>query len=221
MALPAPADGSAPAYYGVYPAVVTDLVDPDRLGRIEVRFPWLGSDGDRDVRAWATLCTPYADDQQGLEILPEVDSQVVVAFEAGNLRRPYIVGAAWNGTARLPQDAEQSNDLRLLRSRANSRLEFDDAASGPKVRVTTNSGHQVVLDDAAQEVTVRHATGCTVKLTATNVEINANVSLNVTAPMVKVDAATSTFSGIVKCTTLIAETMVMSPAYTPGAGNIW
>jgi uncharacterized protein involved in type VI secretion and phage assembly len=221
MALPAPADGSAPAYFGVYPAVVTDLVDPDRLGRIEVRFPWLGEDGDRDVRAWATLCTPYADDQQGLEILPEVDSQVVVAFEAGNLRRPYIVGAAWNGTARLPEEAELSNDLRLLRSRADSRLEFDDAAGGAKVRVTMASGHQVVLDDAAQEVTVRHAAGCTVKLTATTVEVNANVSLNVTAPMVKVDAAMSTFSGIVKATTFIAETMVVSPAYTPGAGNIW
>jgi uncharacterized protein involved in type VI secretion and phage assembly len=221
MALPAPADGSAPAYFGVYPAVVTDLVDPERLGRIEVRFPWLGEDGDRDVRAWATLCTPYADDQQGLEILPEVDSQVVVAFEAGNLRRPYIVGAAWNGTARLPQDAERSNDLRLLRSRADSRLEFDDAAGGAKVRVTMASGHQVVLDDAAQEVTVRHAAGCTVKLTATAVEVNANVSLNITAPMVKVDAAMSTFSGIVKATTFIAETMVVSPAYTPGAGNIW
>jgi uncharacterized protein involved in type VI secretion and phage assembly len=221
MALPAPADGSAPAYYGVYPAVVTDLVDPDRLGRIEVRFPWLGSDGDRDVRAWATLCTPYADDQQGLEILPEVDSQVVVAFEAGNLRRPYIVGAAWNGTARLPAEAKRANNLRLLRSRANSRLEFDDAASGPKLRLRTRSGHEVVLDDAAQEVTVRHGLGCTVKLTATNVEINANITLKVTAPLVQVDAAASTFSGVVKCTTLIADAVVVSPAYTPGAGNFW
>jgi uncharacterized protein involved in type VI secretion and phage assembly len=221
MALPAPADGSAPAYFGVYPAVVTDLVDPDRLGRIEVRFPWLGDDGDRDVRAWATLCTPYADDQQGLEILPEVDSQVVVAFEAGNLRRPYIVGATWNGTARLPEEAKRSNDLRLLRSRANSRLEFDDAASGPKLRLRTRSGHEVVLDDAAQEVTVKHALGCTIRLTATAVEVQANVSMDVTAPMVKVDAPISTFSGIVKVGTLIAEQMVISPAYTPGAGNIW
>ncbi|MGH3511137.1 MAG: phage baseplate assembly protein V, partial [Pseudonocardiaceae bacterium] len=88
MALPAPADGSAPGYFGVYPAFVTDIVDEEQLGRIEVRFPWLSSEGDRDVRAWATLCTPYADDNQGLAILPEVGSQVVVAFEAGNWRRP-------------------------------------------------------------------------------------------------------------------------------------
>ena len=165
--LPAPADGSAPGFYGVYPAIVTDLVDPDSLGRIEVRFPFLGADGDRDVRAWATLCTPYADDNQGLAILPEVDSQVVVAFEAGNLRRPYIVGSAWNGTTTLPHDPEQANNIRLLRTRADSRLEFDDTAGAPKITVSTASGHEVVLDDGAREITIRHATGCVVRLTDT------------------------------------------------------
>jgi uncharacterized protein involved in type VI secretion and phage assembly len=221
MSLPAPVDGGAPGYFGVYPAVVTDLVDPDDLGRVEVRFPWLGQDGDRDVRAWATLCSPYADADQGLLAVPEVDSQVVVAFEAGNLRRPYVIGAAWNGREALPHAPERSNDIRLLRTRADSRLEFDDARGAAKVRVTMASGHEVVLDDAAQEITVKHALGCTIRLTATSVEVQANVSMDVTAPMVKVDAPIATFSGIVKVGTLIAEQMVMSPAYTPGAGNIW
>ena len=48
-------DGGQQPYYGVYPAIVTDLVDPDSLGRIELKFPWLGTDGNSDVRAWATL----------------------------------------------------------------------------------------------------------------------------------------------------------------------
>ncbi|GAA1032657.1 phage baseplate assembly protein V [Virgisporangium ochraceum] len=221
MGLPAPADGGTPGYYGVYPAIVTDLVDEDGLGRVEVRFPWLGTDGDRDVRAWATLCSPYADDSQGLLVLPEVGSQVVVAFEAGNLRRPYVVGSTWNGREALPHRPAAANDIRLFRSRADSRLEFDDAAGAQKVRITMASGHEVTLDDGAQEITVRHATGCTVRLTVTAVEIQANVSVDVTAPMVKVDAPIATFSGIVKVGTLIAEQMVMSPAYTPGAGNIW
>ncbi len=222
MGLPAPVDGSAPGYFGVYPAIVTDLVDDDRLGRIEVRFPWLGADGDRDVRAWATLCSPYADDNQGLQVLPEVDSQVVVAFEAGNLRRPYIIGASWNGQATLPEDPQRVNDIRVLRSRGGSRLEFDDARAGAKVSVTTTRGHQVVLDDLTQDVTVRHSNGCTLHIDVTGrVEIRANVSLDVTAPSVNVNAAMSTFSGVVQCTTLIASALVSSPAYTPGAGNIW
>lgn len=220
MAPSVPVDGRAPAYLGVYPAIVTGIVDPDSLGRVEVSFPWLGASGE-DVRAWATLCSPYADDGQGLLVLPEVRSQVVVAFEAGNLRRPYVLGAVWNGKESLPHPPEAANNIRILRSRSDSRIELDDTAGAAKVRITMASGHQVVLDDAAQQVTVKHAMGCSVTLTATAVEVKANVSVNITAPMVEVDAPLSTFSGIVKCGTLIAEQMVMSPAYTPGAGNIW
>ncbi|RZU11357.1 hypothetical protein EV645_6523 [Kribbella rubisoli] len=220
MDLPQPRDGAAPAYHGVYPALVTDLVDPKSLGRIQVSYPWLGNDGV-DVRAWATLCTPYADDDQGLLVLPEVGSQVTVAFEAGNLRRPYILGATWNGKESLPYDPERLNNIRVLRSRADSRLEFDDTAGAAKVRITMANGHAVVLDAAAQEITITHATGCRIKLTATDVEVDANVTVKITSPMVQVDAAVSSFSGIVKCGMLVAEQMVTSPAYSPGAGNIW
>jgi uncharacterized protein involved in type VI secretion and phage assembly len=215
-------DGGGARYFGVYPALVTDIVDPDALGRVQVRFPWLGTDGDQDVRAWATLCSPYADDEQGLEILPEVDSQVVVAFEAGNLRRPYILGAAWNGTTTLPHSPEAANNIRILRSRRDSRLEFDDTAGSAKVSLTMASGHQIILEDAPPTITIQHANGCVLRMTsAGSIEINANVSLDVTAPSVNVTAPTSTFSGIVQCSTLITDAFVVSPAYTPGVANIW
>lgn len=219
MGLPNPSDGSAPGYFGLYPAFVTNLVDSDNLGRIEVSLPWLGTDGDRDVRAWATLCSPYADDNQGLEILPEVGSQVLVAFEAGNMRRPYIIGAAWNGKESLPDTPDSANNLRVWQSRSGSRLEFDDSTP-PKVSVTMKSGHKVVLDDSAQQITITHAMGCSITLTATAIQINANVSVDVTAPMVNVNAAMSTFSGVVEAQTVIADSFVISPAYTPGVGNL-
>ena len=87
----APANWTGSSFFGLYPAIVTDIVDTDRLSRVQVSFPWLGDDGDR-VRAWATLLTPYADDDQGFVALPEVGTQVVVGFEAGDLHRPYVVG---------------------------------------------------------------------------------------------------------------------------------
>ena len=132
-----------------------------------------------------------------------------------------MLGAAWNGRETLPHAPEQANNIRLWRTRADSRLEFDDTAGAPKVRITMASGHQVVLDDSTQEVTITHAMGCTVKLTATDVQVTANATVKVTSPMVEVDAAISTFSGIVKCSMLVAEQMVTSPAYSPGAGNLW
>ena len=217
-----PPDGEARRYFGVYPAIVTDIVDPQGIGRIQVQFPWLGANGSADVRAWATLVSPYADDDQGLEILPSVDTQVVVAFEAGDLRRPYIIGASWNGVESLPEAARSPNNLRLLKSRAGSKLEFDDTEGAAKVTVSMQSGHQVVLDDAAQQVTVTHQNGCTITMdVAGRIAIDANVSVDVTAPIMNVHAATANFDGIVTCSTLVADEGVVSPSYTPGEGNIW
>jgi uncharacterized protein involved in type VI secretion and phage assembly len=217
-----PADGAVPGHFGVYPAIVTDIVDTRQLGRVEVRFPWLGRDGDKDVRAWATLCSPYADDKQGLEILPEVGTQVVVAFEAGNLQRPYIIGSTWNGKEKLPQAPAAANNIRVLRTRSGSRLEFDDTANRAKVTLRTRSGHKVVLDESgAGTITVEHATGTTVvKLTATSVEVTAGTSVKVTAATVDVKAPIATFSGIIQCKSVFADAFVVSPAYSPGVGNL-
>jgi uncharacterized protein involved in type VI secretion and phage assembly len=217
-----PQDGEAARYFGVYPAIVTDVVDPDSLGRIQVKFPWLGQQGSSDVRAWATLLSPYADADQGLQILPAVDSQVVVAFEAGLLRRPYIVGAGWNGLESLPEAPAAPNNKRLLKSRSGSLLEFDDTDGAAKVTVSMQSGHKLVLDDSAQEVTLTHSNGCLVKIDVSGkVAVQANSMVDVTAPTLNVHAATANFDGLVNCTTLVASASVVSPSYTIGAGNIW
>lgn len=214
-------DGDARRHFGVYPAIVTDIVDPDSLGRIQVKFPWLGEAGDA-VRAWATLLTPYADDDQGFLVFPAVDTQVVVAFEAGDLRRPYIVGSAWNGAEAQPESPQSANNKRLIKTRSGSLLEFDDTDGAAKVTLSMASGHVLVLDDAANEVKLTHANGCTVTLSVSGqVQITANSTVEVTASAVNVHAATATFDGIVNCTTLVASSGVVSPSYTPGAGNIW
>lgn len=215
-------DGGQQPYYGVYPAIVTDLVDPDSLGRIELKFPWLGNDGDSDVRAWATLVSPYADDDQGFQTLPEVDSQVVVAFEAGNLRRPYIVGACWNGQEAQPTAAEEANNIRVLKTRSGSVLEFDDSQGAAKITLQMESGHKLVLDDSAQTITLSHSSGHVITFTAGGaVEIQANSTIDLTAAALNVHAPVATFDGIINCTTLVASTAVTSPMYSPGVGNLW
>lgn len=214
-------DGDAPRYFGVFPSIVTDIVDPDSLGRIQVKFPWLGADGDT-VRAWATLLTPYADDDQGFQVLPAVDTQVVVAFEAGDLRRPYIVGSAWNGREAMPESPAEPNNKRLIKSRAGSLLEFDDTDGAAKVTVSMKSGHKLVLDDSAQEVKLQHANGCLIKFDSSgNVTITATSGVTINAPSgLTVNAPSSTFSGSVVCQPLTA-TSITSPLYSQGAGNIW
>jgi uncharacterized protein involved in type VI secretion and phage assembly len=214
-------DGDAPRYFGVYPAIVTDITkDGESLGRIEVKFPWLGKAGE-SVRALATLCSPYADKDQGLEIIPEKDSQVVVAFEAGLLWRPYVIGACWNGKESLPQTPQASNNKRLLKTRSGSLLEFDDTDGAAKITISTQSGHVVVLDAGSQEIKVQHSAGSTIKLNAAGqITLNANASVEITAPALNVHAGSAIFDGAIQCMSLTTQS-VSSPSYTPGAGNVW
>ena len=198
-------DGDAPRYFGVYPAIVTDIVDPDSLGRIEVKFPWLGGDRRRRARL-GDAAAPRTRTTIRARVLPAVDTQVVVAFEAGDLRRPYIVGACWNGRESLPEPPAAANNKRLMKTRAGSLLEFDDTDGAAKVTLSMQSGHKLVLDDAAQEVKLTHANGCVITFNAAGqIQIQANTTVEITASAVNVHAPTATFDGIINCTTLICS----------------
>lgn len=209
------------ALAGLYPALVTDIVDPDRMGRIQVSLPWLGHAGD-NLRIWATLLTPYADDNQGFEALPEVGTQVVVGFEAGSGNRAYIVGSCWNGRESMPVDAAQANNKRVIRSRSGAVLEFDDTTGAAKVTVKTSSGHQLVLDEGTQQVQLQHANGFGLTLAASgSVQITANADVTISAPAgMTVTAPTATFTGMITCQGITTPSVV-SASYTPGAGNVW
>lgn len=216
-----PPNWTGSSFFGLYPALVTDIVDGERLSRVQVRFPWLGEDGG-DVRAWATLLTPYADDNQGFVALPAVGTQVVVGFEAGDLHRPYVVGSCWNGREMMPVTPTRPNDKRLIRTREGSLLEFDDTAGAPKVTLSTRNGHKVVLDEGTRQLSVTHQDGSSVTFTAAGqVQVQANSTVDITASAVNVHAPTAIFDGMVTCTNLVASVGVVSPSYTPGAGNVW
>jgi len=208
-------------YFGVYPAIVTSIIkDGQHLGRLEVRFPFLGEAG-KDVRALATLCTPYADDGQGFQMIPAEKSQVVVAFEAGDLRRPYILGACWNGKEAQPDTPVAANNKRLIKTRAGSLLEFDDTDGSPKVTVSMKSGHKIVMNDGANTITISHSNGSTLEFQASgDVALTAQGRFVVTASSVQVNAPSTTHAGSLTCLAHTA-TSVSSPLYSQGAGNIW
>jgi uncharacterized protein involved in type VI secretion and phage assembly len=216
-----PPNWTGSSFFGLYPAIVTDIVDSDRLSRIQVSFPWLGAGGS-DVRSWATLLTPYADDDQGFVALPEVGTQVVVGFEAGDLHRPYIVGSCWNGKEMMPVTPTRPNDKRLIKTRSGSLLEFDDASGATKVTMSTSGGHKVVLDEGSRQLQVTHQDGSSITFTAAGqIQIQANATVDVMASVLNVHAPTANFDGIVNCTSLVASVGISSPLYTPGVGNVW
>ncbi len=142
---------------GVTVGVVTDVKDPTRKGRVKVSFPWLSGSYASD---WARLVVPGGGDERGLAWLPEVNDEVLVAFEHGDTRRPYVVGGLWSPQAPPPLQAELVDAagrtaVRAMRSRTGQRLVLSDETGRAGVTVATgDDALQIRLDTASTTVVV-------------------------------------------------------------------
>jgi uncharacterized protein involved in type VI secretion and phage assembly len=88
--------------------------------------------------------------------LPEVDDEVLVAFEHGDLRLPYVLGALWNGEQGPPADnAGGNNDLRLIKSRSGHVIRLNDADGAETIEIVDQTGsNSIVIDSAANRITI-------------------------------------------------------------------
>lgn len=212
-----------------YLAKVVSVQDPDSQGRIQVRL--LACDGvaDQDAPVWARVAVPFAGNRYGAFFIPDVDEEVLVSFVQGDSRFPVVVGSLWNGAAASPETLSGSAvDRWTLTGKAGTRIAIVEEQGGqPYVefetpggvsgKLTDDGGGKIELKTAASSITIENST-ITIQTSGT-VKVQAS-KLDVSAGMVSVDAGMSTFSGVVKCDTLIATTVV-GTTYTPGAGNIW
>jgi len=221
--------GAGGLFYGVYPALVADIVDPDQQGRVKVRLPWSPDTGNGSYEVWARLATMMAGNNRGTWFIPDKNDEVLVAFEGGNPRRPYVVGALWNGQDKPPEqmDGSGNNYLKTILSRQGVRITLDDTTGATKLRLETPNGQSIVLSDADNSILAQDSNGNSIKMDASGITVIATAQVKIQASTVEVDAsmvtvnsAMSQFSGVVQCSTLNAS-MVISAVYSPGAGNIW
>lgn len=173
---------------GIVVGVVADLEDPERLGRIRVRYPNYAD----ELSNWARVASPMAGGQRGFRFTPEVDDEVLVVFEHGDARRPYVVGALWSSTDQPPPDdgAPSDNNWRYIVSRSGHLLKLDDTPGAERVEILDQSGGlHVLLDSAADKVQVVSDRGDvevsaplgTVKVEANAVQIKATTDLTLEA----------------------------------------
>lgn len=216
-------------WYGVLPALVTDIRDPDDQGRVKVTLPWSPDAQGARYEAWARLATLLGGNNRGSWFIPDVDDEVLVAFEHGDPRRPYVLGGLWNGRDKAPasMDGAGRNDRKVLCSRNGVKLTLDDQNGQEQLILETPGGQRITLKDGPGAVTVEDSNGNSVKLESAGITVTASAKVTVNASqvavsagMVTVDAAMSKFSGVVKADTVICNSII-SASYTPGAGNIW
>lgn len=138
---------------GVVTGVVTNNQDPDGRGRVKVRFPWLDAQNESQ---WARIAVPMAGKDRGTYFLPEVEDEVLVAFEHGDPRFPYVVGALWNGKDTPPASNDDGkNNVRMIKSRSGHILRLNDEDGKETVEIIDKSAkNSVVIDTAKNTITI-------------------------------------------------------------------
>lgn len=215
---------------GVVPAIVVDNNDPTGRYRVKVLFPqWLcaaasytnNADKEDFLSPWARVVTFMGGPDRGAYFLPEVDDEVLVCFENGDIRFPYIVGSLWNGVDKPTQDnsGEATNSFRSIRSRSGHTLTFLDkaddkhdklllqtATEAGKMGVTDpadRKGHFIVLDQSGEKIEIRDTTKklsitldsskgeITIETTGGNMKLLASETLSIECKKLEVKAETS------------------------------
>jgi len=173
--------------HGVVVGLVTNNKDPDKLGRVKVKFPWLS---DADESSWARVAAPMAGNQRGAFFLPEVDDEVLVAFEHGDVRFPYVLGALWNGQDAPPlTNDDGKNNVRMIKSRSGHVVKLNDDDGKETIEIIDKSGkNKIVIDTSKNTITVTtdkditlSAAQGTIKLDAQKVEITSSDSTKLQA----------------------------------------
>ncbi len=165
--------------YGVVVGVVTNNEDPEGLGRVKVKFPWLS---DEDESDWARIAAPMAGNERGIYFLPEVDEEVLVAFEHGDVRFPYIIGFLWNGQEPPPITNEDGqNNIRVIKSRSGHVIRLNDEEGKETIEIVDKTEKNSIVFDTASntiaitsdgDITLSAAQG-NIKLEAQNIEIKS------------------------------------------------
>jgi phage protein D/phage baseplate assembly protein gpV len=168
---------------GVVVALVTNVSDDEKAARVKLKFPWLSDDYESD---WARVVQLGAGDARGLQLLPEVNDEVLVAFDHGDIRRPYVVGGLYNGVDSPPfDDAVDSGSGKVaqrgLKSRIGHTVLLDDTDGSEKIEIQTSDGKvTVTLDQASSAITIDVDKDVSVTAGG-NVEVKADQDISIEA----------------------------------------
>jgi uncharacterized protein involved in type VI secretion and phage assembly len=181
---------------GIVLGIVTKNQDPEKVGRVKIKFPWLA---DSDESNWARVATVMAGKDRGTFFLPEVDDEVLVAFDHGDINHPYVIGSLWNGVDTPPEtNADGKNNIRKIKSRSGHEIIFDDnhKQKKEKIEIHTNAGHTILLDDSAgaEKIEIKDKTGnntITIDSVQNSINIESAMQLKIKANVVEIEGTTS------------------------------
>ena len=143
---------------GVVIGQVTNNNDPEGLSRVKVEFPWLDEQVESD---WARVVAPGAGPERGMHWLPEVDDEVLIAFEHGDIHRPCVLGGLWSkpdappvNNADVAGDNGKVNQRSLVSSEGLNLTISDEPGSLAIAMADKDGGNSITIrsDDKVIEI---------------------------------------------------------------------
>ena len=153
-------DNIRATYPGVVIAVVTNIKDPDGNNRVKVKYPWLSDGRDEIESDWARIAAPDAGKERGFQWLPEINDEVLVAFEHGDINRPYILGGLWSTKNRPPMpgtDIIKSDKVaqRVIKSSSGHSIILIDEQGKEQIIIRDKTGkNEIIIDSKANTLTI-------------------------------------------------------------------
>ncbi len=188
--------------YGVVNGIVTDNMDTLGQGRVKVKFPFLGSQPPVESN-WCRVASPMAGSSRGFYNIPEVNDEVLVAFEQGDVNFPYVVGSLWN-TVDLPPMPSTAVVVggkvtkRIWKTPAGHILTLDDTPGAEMISIVDKTaGNKIeIASTPPGAITISVSGDCTieannkvsitskaqdVEISCTNFKVTANASIQLSA----------------------------------------
>jgi phage baseplate assembly protein V len=138
--------------FGVFTGLVESNEDPEHEGRVTLRFPWLD---DATISDWCRVAQPYAGPNFGAIWIPEEKTEVLVAFVHGDMNEPIVVGGLYNGEDKPPAyKNKDKQDIKMWRTKAGHEIRLDDSSKSMAIEIMTLGGHDILLDDENQVLTI-------------------------------------------------------------------
>jgi uncharacterized protein involved in type VI secretion and phage assembly len=225
-----PGEPGPGVFYGVYLAKVVSVQDPDSLNRVQVRlYGFDGPDG-QDAPMWARVAVPFAGQNRGAFMIPNVEDEVAVQFVAGDPRQPLVVGSMWNGNDSAPETLSGNEvDRWTMVGKNGTRIAIvEQSQQQETISLTTpnNTNSCTITAESGGKIELKTNMG-TVKIESSGITVQSVSKVSVQAPQLEIQAGYvnmqagfTNISGIVKCPVLIGTTIIGN-VYTPGAGNVW
>lgn len=149
-------------------AEVVDNNDPDKLGRVKIKFPW-----NTDETIWVRVAVPHAGQERGWFSVPEIGDEVLVGYEQDSPDLPIVLGSLYNG-GNVPHGdtGTDDNTVKGFVTKSGNKIVINDSDGGEQIEIVGSDGSQIVIEAGGPSITVE--TDGDITLKSKNITLKAD-----------------------------------------------